>query len=348
VVKIGVIGATGVTGGFAYDEAERRGLEPIAIGRNRAKLDAFAAARGHGASRVRVADVHDDDALRDALDGLDAVISTVAPFTDHGFPVARAAAELGLGYTDPSGEAGFALRVVAELDPVATETGASLCTGNGISAFLGDIAMRWITDQDPHSSGTVIYDIRGYRPSSGTLESYVKHILPAGGPLVRDGVVTCQPLGAFSAQAAGMSGIHGVTPDPIVIARYWPAAQIDGLFRMPAALHRVAEATGHALLRPRLRNLLTRLPVQHLTDPNADSRAHATVTAEFDSATGTIRRREARTNSIYRFTGIALAATIEAIGRRGHDRPIGVRAASEMFNSINEVIELTGISITDR
>ncbi len=341
---VAIVGATGVTGGFAFDEAEKRGLAPLAVGRNPAKLERFLEARGLGSDRLRIADVGDAQALRRALEGCSVVISTVAPFSDNGFPVARAAAELGMGYTDSTGEGPFMQRLIDELDPLALTSGATLCTGNGAAAFVGDTAMRWITDRRADSSGALLYEIRDYRPSYGTTQSYIKHIMPGGGALVRDGHVRFAPFASFSGRVAGLSGIHSVVPDPLVISRYWPARRIDGLFRAPAYLRPVVAAATTLMLWNPVRDLLLRLPLERWMayDPAADLRSTVTVIAECRSADGAVRRRRLRGRAIYPLTGQVLAATAQAMLHCAR-RPAGVRAASEMFASFEHALELSGL-----
>ncbi len=343
-MNVAIVGATGVTGTFAFDEAQKRGLNPIAIGRNADKLQSFLEARGLELTRSRVADVHDLGALRAALQGVAVVISTVAPFTDHGFPVARVAAELGLGYTDCTGEGPFMTRVIDELDPVALRSGATLCTGNGAAAFVGDTAMRWLTDGRADSSGALLYDIRGYRPTFGTMESYLKHIMPGGGPMVRDGRVHFEPFASFGGRVAGISGFHSVVPDPVVISRYWPARRIEGLFRAPSYVRPLVAAATSLLLRGSVTRFVLTLPLRRWMafDPAADLRSSVTVTAEFRDGSGTVRRRQLRGRAIYPLTGKVLVSTAQAM-LRATRRPAGVRAASEMFASLDEVLKLSGL-----
>ncbi|WP_428312997.1 NAD(P)H-binding protein [Hydrocarboniphaga sp.] len=343
-LPVAIVGATGVTGGFAFDEAQRRGLNPIAIGRSPARLEAFLKSRSLSTDRLRVADVHDMPAIKRALAGVAVVISTVAPFSENGIPVARAAAEMGIGYTDCSGEGGFMRSLIAELDAVALRTGASLCTGNGAAAFIGDIAMQWITDRQPDSGGALLYDIRDYRPSFGTIESYLKYIIPGGGPLVRDGVVSFMPLAAFSGVVAGIKGFHSIVPDPLVISRYWPARSIDALFRSPHWLRGIVAGAAGAMLWPPLRNRVLKLPLQKWLayDAEAGHRSSIIVIAEFRAASGAIRCRRLRGHAVYPLTGAVLAATAQAMLRR-ETRPPGLRAASEMFASFEEALELSGL-----
>jgi hypothetical protein len=333
-----------VTGSFAFDHAERCGLGPLAIGRNAAKLEAFLKVRHLGRERLRVADVHDQNALRSALAGVSVVISAVAPFSDNGFPVARAAAELGLGYTDSTGEGPFMMRIIDELDDVAVQSGASLCTGNGAAAFIGDVAMHWLTDRRTDSTGALLYDIRGYKPSFGTTESYLRHIMPGGGARVRNGRVEFQPFASFGGHVAGLSGFHSIVPDPLVISRYWPARSIDGFFRAPRYLRPWVSAATSLLLWSPIRNLLLKLPLQRWMayDPAADLRSTVTVIAEFRDAAGGVRRRQLRGHAIYPLTGKVLVSTAQAMVQ-GARRPTGVRAASEMFSSLEQALDLSGL-----
>jgi hypothetical protein len=342
-LPIAIVGATGVTGGFAFDEAERRGLKPLAIGRNAGKLEAFLKGRDLGRERMRVADVHDAGALQDALQGVSVVISTVAPFSDNGFPVARAAAELGIGYTDSTGEGPFMRRVIDELDSLAQKSGATLCTGNGAAAFIGDVAMRWLTDRRADSTGALLYDIRDYKPSFGTTESYLKYIMPGGGALVREGRVYFEPFASFGGRVAGLSGFNSVVPDPLVISRYWPAQRIDAFFRAPSYLRPLVSVVTSLLLWGPIRNLVLKLPLrQWMTyDPTADLRSTVTVIAEFRDAAGAVRRRQLRGHAIYPLTGKVLVSTAQAMIQT--TRPAGVRAASEMFSSLEQALGLSGV-----
>ena len=340
---IAIVGATGVTGTFAFDEAEERGVEPLAIGRNAAKLEAFLQTRGLGRERLRVADVHDAPALRKAIEGVSVVISTVAPFSDNGFPVARTAAELGIGYTDSTGEGEFMRRVIDELDAVAQKSGATLCTGNGAAAFIGDVAMRWLTDRRTDSTGALLYDIRNYKPSFGTTESYLKYIMPGGGALVREGRVYFKPFASFGGYVAGVSGFHSVVPDPLVISRYWPARRIEAYFRAPSYLRPVVSAFTALLLWSPLRNMVFRLPLRRWLayDAAADLKSTVTVMAEFQDAAGAVQRRQLRGRAIYPLTGKVLVSTAQAMLQ--HTRPAGVRAASEMFTSLEQALNLSGL-----
>src|SRR3546814_11402207 len=51
--RVAIVGATGVTGGYALDAAQRLGLMPFAVGRVASRLETFLAGRGLGRDRLR-------------------------------------------------------------------------------------------------------------------------------------------------------------------------------------------------------------------------------------------------------------------------------------------------------
>src|SRR3546814_2638256 len=91
--RVAIVGATGVTGGYALDAAQRLGLMPFAVGRDASRLETFLAGRGLGRDRLRTIDISESQSVKEALDGIEIVISTVAPFCQNGFSIARARSE---------------------------------------------------------------------------------------------------------------------------------------------------------------------------------------------------------------------------------------------------------------
>jgi hypothetical protein len=340
---VAIVGATGVTGGYAFDAAEAFGLNPIAFGRDRSRLTAFLQARGLGPDRLRIVDIHNASVLRTAFAEVAAVISTVAPFRHNGFAIAQAAAELGLGYTDPSGEGGFIAEVIDKLDAVALRTGATLCPGNGASAFLGDIAIHSILDKTKDRVGAVLYDIQNYTPSWGSLQSYLASILPSGGARFRNGEIEIRPFADYAGQVCGIDGYSSIVPDPFVISRYWQPQHFDGMAkrgRLPLALVRLAAAS---LRDTWLSKALLKIPLDKWLayDPARDAKSSVTVYVEVGPGNGTSRQRIVRGAGIYSLTGSILAGTAKVMIDHS-SRPAGVRAASEMFASLDQALALTG------
>ena len=84
--SIAVVGATGHTGQFVVQEALRRGLSVVAVGRSAARLDETTPP---GISR-RVVKFDDPASLEQAFTGCAVVINCAGPFLDTAAPVARA------------------------------------------------------------------------------------------------------------------------------------------------------------------------------------------------------------------------------------------------------------------
>jgi Saccharopine dehydrogenase NADP binding domain len=342
--SIAIVGATGVTGAFAFDEASRIGLAPLALGRDAEKLRAFVAKRGLPEDRFKVVDISSVQDLRRALAGTEAVISTIMPFSVNGLQIARAAAEMGLGYTDPSGETGFVREVIDSFDLVAQKTGASLCPGNGAAAFLGDIALRWILEPTKHSVGGVLYDIREYQPSFGSFKSYIAVILPGGGARIRKGQIETRPFAFCAGSVQGIAGYHSVVPDALVVSRYWNAKEFDALGKSGSLPRPLVRGLASCVSNTMLSKLLLMLPFDRWLayDPAADAKSSITAHVQCGVGDGTFRRRTVRGRGIYPLTGRILAATANAMVNRGM-RPTGVRAASEMFTSFEEALTQTGL-----
>jgi short subunit dehydrogenase-like uncharacterized protein len=86
--SVAVYGATGHRGRFVVAELTRRGLLPVAVGRDEAKL----AGAGFSADvETRVAPIDDPELLNRALAGVASVINCAGPFLDTAERVAAAA-----------------------------------------------------------------------------------------------------------------------------------------------------------------------------------------------------------------------------------------------------------------
>ena len=163
---IGLLGATGYTGKLTAAELARRGVPCRLGGRNPERLASVP--KGDGAETF-VVDTVDTPRLDAFLAGLDAVISTVGPFTALGMPVVEAAVRDGVPYVDSTGEPGFMSEVYerfagAEV-PVVPACGFDYVPGDlaaaAAVAALGD---------DVREVG-VHYDVTAPLPSRGTARS---------------------------------------------------------------------------------------------------------------------------------------------------------------------------------
>jgi len=174
--RIGVYGATGYTGRLVAGELARAGASFVLAGRSREKLDALAAGVG-GSPGVEAVSLDDAAGLRAMLEPCAAVIACAGPFSIHGEPVVRAAAESGTHYLDTTGEQTFMKRVFDEFGPVAERSGAALVTGMGFDYVPGDmIASLTAEGMGPLDEISLNYAVAGFGPSRGTARTALGQI----------------------------------------------------------------------------------------------------------------------------------------------------------------------------
>ena len=169
--RIAVVGATGYTGGLVVDELVGRGMEVVAVGRNRAKLDALPAE-----VERRRADVSDRLALAGVVDSCRAVVNCVGSFLDLGEAVVGAAIAAGLPYVDTTGEFPFLRRVFEIHDAPARKAGVAVVPGMAFYGAPADLASALAAQALGHPAETVAitYRLAGARPSKGTLRTNVR------------------------------------------------------------------------------------------------------------------------------------------------------------------------------
>jgi short subunit dehydrogenase-like uncharacterized protein len=173
---IGVLGATGYTGGLVADELARRGVGHRLGGRDASRLRRL----GPAATReLRPVDVTDPAALERFLDGLTFVINTVGPFNPSGLAIIEAADRAGVGYVDCSGELNF-LAAVFERCATASVPVVVAC---GFQAIPGDLgAAIAMADVDGKATAVhVHYSVR-MLPSRGTARTLVNELGRANAP----------------------------------------------------------------------------------------------------------------------------------------------------------------------
>lgn len=141
--KIAVFGAYGHTGRFVVAEVLRRGLTPVLVGRDAAKLDALRAQRP--GSEAQAAGIDDAASLRQALQGSAAVINCAGPFLDTGVPLLQAALQAGAHYLDMTAEQ-EAARVSFGFDAQAKERGIAIVPAMGFYGGLTDLLATWAMD----------------------------------------------------------------------------------------------------------------------------------------------------------------------------------------------------------
>lgn len=136
-----VYGATGHTGRFVVDELLRRGLTAVVAGRNAARLADMP--ERHVGLEQRVFELNEPRLVRQACEGVGAVINCAGPFMDTALPLARAAVAAGAHYLDVTAEQAAVRDLYRELDAPARKAGVAVVPA---MAFYGGLADLLVTD----------------------------------------------------------------------------------------------------------------------------------------------------------------------------------------------------------
>ncbi|MCA1407355.1 NAD(P)H-binding protein [Ensifer sp. IC3342] len=132
---VAVFGAAGHTGRFVVTELLGRGITPIAVARNVAKLADFAD-RG---IEVRSGSADDPHSLDQAFKGAAAVINCAGPFLDTADAVASAALRAGIHYLDVTAEQPSAQAIYDKFDKAARDAGVLVIPAMGFYGGFADL-----------------------------------------------------------------------------------------------------------------------------------------------------------------------------------------------------------------
>jgi hypothetical protein len=162
---VAVFGAYGHTGRFVVAELLRRGLTPVPIGRDAARLAEF----GPGPD-VRVASADDPAALDLALKGVDAVVNTAGPFAVTAAPLIDAALRAGIPYVDVAAEIEANADTFTHFSDVAKAAGVTVLPAMAFFGGLGDLLVTaamgdWTSADEAH----IAYGLSSWQPTAGTL-----------------------------------------------------------------------------------------------------------------------------------------------------------------------------------
>jgi short subunit dehydrogenase-like uncharacterized protein len=148
---VAVYGAAGHTGRFVVRELCRRGVTPIAIGRDAAKL---AAAGLPGGVRREVASLDDPAALDRALLGADGLVNCAGPFLDTAEALVAAALRARIPYADVTAEQASAQAIFEQYSAAADEAGIAVIPAMGFYGGLADLLTTAALDSWHPTAGT--------------------------------------------------------------------------------------------------------------------------------------------------------------------------------------------------
>lgn len=183
-------GATGYTGRLVAEEAVARGLAPILAGRNAGALAAMGRELG---LPTRVFRLDHAAAVREGLDGVEAVLHCAGPFVRTSRPMVDACLVSGVHYLDVTGEIPVFEAVLAR-GAEAREAGVVLIPGVGFDVVPTDCLAARLAAALPGAERLELA-FAGSRGgwSAGTMKTMIE-LLPRGGAERRGGrIVPVRP-----------------------------------------------------------------------------------------------------------------------------------------------------------
>jgi len=318
--KIGLLGATGYTGRLTATEFALREIDVRLGGRSAERLKKVDGTEG--SERVTV-DTTDPASLANFMDGLDAAISTVGPFTSLGRPVVDAAVAAGVHYIDSTGEPGF----MQELYDAFGSAKTAVVPACGFDYLPGDCAASVAAGAlgEPVEEIRVGYSIKGMRPTRGTAMSTIEAALASPNPRLRRTEIEGQPA------------IQLPWGEDLTIPRWAPGAVVHCALTAPRIATIVAPLAGPAtgpmlkLGAPLLRRVVNRMPEGPSDDvrASASTRVVATARAGANSATATVD-----VNDVYGFTALALVECAIRIEGAGAMSPAQAFNSAELLDAL--------------
>ena len=231
---IAVYGAAGHTGRFVVNEALRRGLPVVAVGRSAARLDAAFPA----AVPQRVAGLDDAAGLEQAFAGCAVVINCAGPFLDTAAPVAQAALRAGCHYIDVTAEQASAQAAFADLDAPARAAGRVVIPAAGFYGGLADLLASALASPGDIDEITVAIALDRWWPTAGTRKTGERNNVPRVvvtngrlAPLVPSAKV---PDWVFSAPLGNQAMVELPFSETIALARHLKAGEIRSLLNRSA------------------------------------------------------------------------------------------------------------------
>jgi short subunit dehydrogenase-like uncharacterized protein len=349
-VTVVLYGASGYTGRLVAGELQRRGVEHILSGRDRAKLEPLGAE--HGAP-VRAVPLDDEPGLRALLADASAVINCAGPFTLAGDALVRAAVDTGTHYVDSTGEQPF-IRMVFERHGAAAErAGVALVPAIGFDYLPGDCIARLAAEgHEPLEELVIAYHVEGFGMSRGTLRSALE-MMPGGDVVYDDGDWRPAPVAVFRASFDFPEPLGRQTMsrypsgEVITVPRHTQTRRVVSLLSTRTAVPISIAAELMPYLQPGFQ-LAMRTPLRGLLQeavnllpegpPEADRRAAAwTVVADVRGEDGHTGRALARGVDVYGLTAVILVHAATLVSAPDFDRSgaLGPAAAFDPVAFLN-------------
>jgi short subunit dehydrogenase-like uncharacterized protein len=350
---VAVVGATGFTGRLVAAQLAERGVAMRLVGRNRARLDAAAAAVSAEAADVREVPDWGRASLASALEGCGAVISCAGPFLEAGMPVVEAAVEARVPYADSTGEQPFIRTVYEDLDERARAAGVPLVPAFGFDYVPGDLGAAIVAkDMGPLARVDVVYAVENAATSVGTRRSALAMIAQPGYQRI-DGVLRAERVGAHRRTVTTQFGrvTGGSIPggEPLMVPRHLQVGTVVVHLALRGALspaNPIARLLPMTARVPGVGALLERGAARGPAGPEGEART-ARVACVVTAAALDGRRRAVRIEGrdAYGFTARALAELAVRM-RDGQIAVVGARSPAEVVEA-RPFLATTGMSVVD-
>ncbi len=338
--EVWVLGGTGRSGRAIAAALRARGLDPVLVGRDRARLTAAA----DGARTVPAGGV-DETAAAIRRDRPAVVVNTVGPFARTAEPIARAALAVGAHYLDLANDVDAASTLLA-LDDEARRAGSTLVTGAGFGVTAAESVALWLCRDEPTPASLRVDAVPSLALEEGPLGEALAATLLEGfagggraGRHYRDGRLVPVRLAADPTRLRLPDGDEvttvGVPFGDLIAAQRVSGAPnvVAGSSEVPSSpLVRAVIPVAALLLRSaRVRRFaIRRLAGVHLSE-RARPRAHSWAHASARWADGRVREGWLRLGDAQEFTG-AVPAEIARRLLHGEGAP-GATTPAAMFGT---------------
>jgi len=184
-----IYGANGYTGRLILNEAKKRNMTPILAGRNKDVIEEIATETGF---ESRVFELDDEQAVKQALDGVSVVLHCAGPFSATSQPMVEACVANGCHYLDITGEISVFANAHRQSDE-ARRADVVLMPGVGFDVVPTDCLAARLVEKLPAATTMQLAFESSGGLSPGTAKTSVEGL--AGGGCVReDGKLKWVPL----------------------------------------------------------------------------------------------------------------------------------------------------------